>query len=130
MKQVTELMVYKFSRKVLILAFICFLSSGVTGGMVTLLEVTWKWLSPISTGLFAFSAVLFMFSGISPGLLVVLRTPWLAHAWLQGARLNGRSYASWDELSNTKRFWVVFYSIVISVLVLITIAGLIINSKL
>jgi len=128
MKQKSEIKTRKISRNIIIGIYTLFFISAGIGGVIKALGLMWKPLEVFGVTLFALSALLLLTSGLTPGALLILQTPWLAHAWLQGARLFDFSYTPWDELSSSRKINTYFYSILISTLTLVGIIELTIQA--
>ena len=94
----------KMSRKVIVLFFLFFFSYGVIAGILIFLELKWKWLEVVDISLLLISEILLAISWITPGILLVLRTPWLAHAWLEGMSIMNVSYIPWEQVSALEKF--------------------------
>jgi hypothetical protein len=117
MKQNSEYLVQKFnsiSRKIFVSFLVLFFLGGAIGASLRSLHVTWKWLEIISIILLAISVLLLAISWITPGILILLRVPWLAHAWLRGINPVAISDTPWKQLSGFQKFYFCFMSIVIS----------------
>ena len=117
MKQNSEYLVQKFnstSKKIFISFMVLFFLGGAIGASLQSLHVTWKWLEIISITLLAISVLLLAISWITPGILILLRVPWLAHAWLRGINPVAISNTSWEQLSGFQKVLIYFGSILIS----------------
>ena len=87
--------------------------------------VNWKWLEIPGSILTAVIFILFIISWITPGLLVVLGTPQLVHAWLRG--ILGVRNKSWEELSDIEKVLIYFWAILLSGFTVLAIVGLILQ---
>jgi hypothetical protein len=104
----------------------CF--SGAIGITLQFLELKWKWLEIICMTLFSISAVLLVISWITPGVLIILGTPWLAHAWLRGINSSVIWDMPWEQLSGIQKFLIYFWAIFISGSALLAIVTFILLS--
>ena len=93
------LFVLNISRTVFILAILFVLGAAISDQII--LGVL---------GLFLASV-----SWITPGILLIIKVPWLAQSWLRGINTNWVPGGPWDGLPNFKRFLVYFYATLLSV---------------
>ena len=117
MKQNSEAMVKRIaytSWRVFSSSMLLFFLAGAIATLLQLLELKWRWLEIMELVLFAISALLIAISWITPGILIILGTPWLAKAWLQGVRRGGIWDTPWEQLSGTQKFLIYFWAIFIS----------------
>jgi hypothetical protein len=75
--------------------------------------------------LYIISELLLVVSWVTPGILIVLRVPWLAHAWLRGINPIAVPSTPWEQLSGGRKASIYFYAIGISALTLFAIVGFI-----
>jgi|GEM_PF-3429609 len=91
------------SRKVFSLTIFLFCLAGAIAALFQLLELTWKWLEMVGIILFGISQLLLVVSFIVPGVLIVLGTPRLAHAWFRGG--NKTIWKTpWENLSGFSKY--------------------------
>ena len=117
MKQNSEAMVKRIaytSWRVFSSSMLLFFLAGAIATLLQLLELKWRWLEIMELVLFAISALLIAISWITPGILIILGTPWLAKAWLQGVRRGGIWDTPWEQLSGIQKFLIYFWAIFIS----------------
>ena len=127
--QNSEITVQKMSRKIIILFFLFFLSSGAIAFISEFLELKWKWLEVIGISLpLTISELLLAISWITPGILIALRVPWFAHAWLEGMGIMGVSYTPWEQLSTSKKISTYFWGLALSAVALVAITGSILRA--
>jgi len=99
------------SRNIFFLIFL-FILIVVFSGMF---GITWLgWIESISVFLIFVSLV-------TPGILVLLKVPWLAQAWLRGINPFGFPATPWEQLSTGAKFSVYFSSILSSASIIIII---------
>jgi hypothetical protein len=67
--------------------------------------------------------ILASISWITPGILIVLKFPWLAQFWLRGINSFWFSGDPWDQLTGWKKFTIYFFSILFSSTAIIAIAS-------
>ena len=87
-----------------------------------------NWLKVIVQFIGVTSVILLAISWIMPGILILLRVPWLARAWFRGGINPIVSDTPWEELSSIQKFLTYIWSTAISGFTLLAIMGLIIQS--
>jgi len=131
MKEKSETIIQRYtliSRGVFYSACIAIFLAWLNAQVITFLGLKWRLLEVIGTLLILFMALMLIISWITPGILIVLRSPWLAQAWLRGINPFAISAAPWEQLSNGKKLLIYFWSLLLSGFTLLTIIGLIIQS--
>ncbi len=104
----------------------CILFGFFFGAIVTLLqllELKWRWLEIISLVILVIAVLLFIISWITPGILILLRTPWLAYAWLRGINTFVFGDTPWEDLSSIQKFPTYFWSILPLGVIVLAVGG-------
>jgi hypothetical protein len=102
-----------------------FCLSGVILTLLQLLELKWRWLEIINITLFAISVLLLAISWLTPGILIILGTPWLAYAWFRGMNTAIVQDKPWEQLSGFQKISIYFWAIFISGFTLLAIIAFI-----
>ena len=84
---------------------------GLGGALLGISGIGWL---VLIGGLAFVGAILFFVSWITPGILIILRVPWLAQAWLRGIDPFAYTDKPWEQLSTIQRFSVYFVSLLLS----------------
>ncbi len=105
--------------------FLCL--AGVISAFFQLLGLKWKWLEIVSTMLFVISVFLLAISWVTPGILIILKTPWLAHVWLRGINREVIWDKPWEQLSSIQKSLIYFWSILFFCFVLLAIIAFILQ---
>ena len=113
------------SGKIFLSIVAMFFLAGIISGVITILDVNWKWLESIGKGLFGASFLLLAISWLAPGIFIVVGHPGLAHAWLKGINSFSISIEPWEQLSFGKKIFVYFYALLISILTLLAVIGVV-----
>jgi quinol-cytochrome oxidoreductase complex cytochrome b subunit len=79
------------------------------GAAISILTQGVMWLT---IGLFTFGALLFCAGLIVPAILLILKQPHLAYAWLRGSNPLVYANVHWEELSDDKRRSVYIHSMI------------------
>ncbi len=100
------------SKKLFSLILQILILAGAIGTVLQMLALNWIWLNVIEFSLLGIFALLLTISCMTPGILIVFRVPWLAHAWFRG--INTRvPNKSWENLSIIQKFLVYLWSILL-----------------
>lgn len=97
---------FNTSRKIGVLSILM-----IIGGSIILISInieSWLGLKFFQIG-FLLTGVIWM----TPGVLIIFRLPWLAHAWLRGYNSFGYSHTAWEELSDGEKIDVYVNSLVL-----------------
>lgn len=121
----TVKMFASISSRIFISFIVLFCLSGTIGALSIFYEIKWKWLEVFNALLYIISELLLVVSWVTPGILIVLRVPWLAHAWLRGINPIAVPSTPWEQLSSGRKASIYFYAIGISALTLFAIVGFI-----
>ena len=88
-----------------------------------------KWLQVIVPFVGNISLILLVISWIMPGIFILLGTPWLSRAWLRGVNPIVISAEPWDRLSVGNKLLTYFWSITISIFILLATIGFLIHTS-
>ena len=121
MNQKSELAINKIttiSRRIFWSSIGLFFFTGLISMFTESYEV--KWLNIFVSFVGWISLILLSISWLMPGVLILLRVPWFAHAWLRGinSRLTSKPF---EQMSNGEIFLIYFWSIIISVFMVLAI---------
>jgi hypothetical protein len=116
------------SRNIFYSFLLIFCLSAVFGIFSQVLEISWTWFEVIGHALLVFSVGLLVISWITPGILILLGKPWLAHAWLRGINPVAIWKTPWEQSSGFQDFLIYFWSILFSGFTLFGIIGFILQS--
>jgi hypothetical protein len=131
MKRSSEFTIQKFtstSRRIYFLSIVLFFLAGAIGILLQSLSLKWKWFGVISIVLLIASVLLLAISWITPGILIISRAPWLAHAWLRGINTTIVWDKPWEQLSGFQKFLIYFWSLLLSGFTLLAIVGFILQA--
>jgi hypothetical protein len=121
MKQNSELIVKKttlISRRIFWSFMGLFFFAGVLSAFAEPFDL--KWLKIIVAFVGGISLILLVISWAAPGIFILLRIPWLSHAWLRG--INSRIPTKpWEQMSIGEKFLIYLFSISIFVVVVLGI---------
>jgi hypothetical protein len=108
--------------------WLCMLLIILAGSVSALNAYTyWKWLEIPAAILTVAIFILFITSWITPGLLVILGTPQLVHAWLRGINPIGVRNKPWEELSDIEKVLIYFWAILLSGFTVLATVGAILQ---
>jgi hypothetical protein len=79
----------------------------------TALGLKGNFLETIDIVFIAFGALMLVISWTTPGILIFLGKPWLAHAWLRGINPIAVSSIPWDQLPSGRRLLTYFWSLLL-----------------
>jgi hypothetical protein len=111
------------SRKIFWSSMGLFVLAGVISAFTESFDL--KWLEVTIPFIGGISIILLVISWITPGILVLLGVPWLAHAWLRGINSIGISSSPWAQMSAGGKGLIYLYSILFSGLTVFAIIGFI-----
>lgn len=115
------------SRRIFWVFFIIFfLLAGLIRELAEFYKLNWLLMTTPFIG--GISLTLLAISWIMPGILILLRLPWLARAWLRGVNPIAVTATPWEQLSSGQKFLTYVWSLVFSGFTLLAITGLIIQA--
>jgi hypothetical protein len=118
---------FLLSRRIFWSFIVLFILAGIISAFTESYDLKWLEIFPPFIG--GTSLILLVVSWTTPGIFVVLGTPWLAQAWLRGINPIVISAKQWDELSAGMKLLIYFWSIVISSFTLIATIGFLIYAE-
>jgi hypothetical protein len=116
------------SRRIFWSCMLLIILAGSIGVLIKYSELTWSWLGIFDSILTAVIFLLLIVSWITPGILVILGTPQLVHAWLRGINPVGVRNKPWEELSDIERVLIYFWALLLPAFTLLAIVGFILSS--
>jgi len=128
MKMKSELTIKKtvsISRRISWSFIALFFLTGIISAITETYDL--KWLEVIIPFLGGISLILFVISVIMPGIFILLRYPWLAHAWNRGINPFPTSDTPCEQLSSGQKLLTYLWALVILVFMLVTIIEVIIQ---
>ncbi|MCJ7433887.1 MAG: hypothetical protein MUO77_10405 [Anaerolineales bacterium] len=111
------------SRRIAWSGLLCSILGGAIMGVISYLAINYKWLGMFGLLLYALGVLVLIVCWMTPGLLVVLGAPELAHAWLLGGNSILFTNKPWRQLSGDEKFLVYFSALGISSLTVFVIVG-------
>ena len=127
--EITAEKVYSASKRIFWSCMLLIVLAGSIGVLIGSFELTWKWLGVLDSILTAVIFILLIISWITPGILVILGTPQLVHAWLRGINPIGVRNKPWEELSDIEKVLIYFWAILLSGFTILAIVGFFLSNS-
>jgi hypothetical protein len=128
LSEITAKNVASISSKLFIFGILLICFSGAISALSTFLQITSSFFQAVGSLLSVTGILLLFLSWITPGILIVLGFPKLAHSWLRGINPIAVSSSSWEELSDGQKIAICVYGIALSALTLLFTVGFLLHN--